>query len=156
MGVSSGVGEPLRPFVKLADSGHGSTGRTRRSGDDGDVHGHRGLDRVRGSARRPALAGDRNAHHDVIRRGLSRFSGTEVDTSGDGFFATFERPNDALSCACLISDEVRAVGIDIRIGLHADGVERKISSSSSKRSRAVFPHSPPLGRSYITGTMKRS
>ena len=67
----------------------------------------------------------RNAHHLVTRRELNRFSGSEVDTSGDGFFATFERPDDAVSCACLISDAVRSIGIDVRIGLHADGVERQ-------------------------------
>ena len=96
----------------------------------------------------------RNGHHDVIRRGLSRFSGSEVDTSGDGFFAKFERPNDALSCACFISDEVRSIGIDVRIGLHADGVERQdleylfIAVASRVSSLAT------AGEILITGTMK--
>ena len=96
----------------------------------------------------------RNAHHDVIRRGLNRFSGSEVDTSGDGFFATFEDPNEALPCACLISDDVRSIGIDVRIGLHADGVERQdleflfIAVASRVSSLATG------GEILITGTMK--
>jgi class 3 adenylate cyclase len=96
----------------------------------------------------------RNAHHDVIRRGLRRFSGSEVDTSGDGFFATFERPSEALSCACVISDEVRSLGIDVRIGLHADGAERQdleflfIAVANRVSSLATG------GEILITGTMK--
>ena len=70
----------------------------------------------------------RNAHHDVIRRGLGSILWYEVDTSGDGFFAHI-RTTRTTHCLvhALISDEVRAVGIDIRIGLHADGAERHMS-----------------------------
>jgi class 3 adenylate cyclase len=96
----------------------------------------------------------RNAHNDVIRRGLDRFSGTEVDTSGDGFFATFERPNDALSCACLISDEVRAVGIDIRIGLHADGADRRDLEFLFKAVASRVSSLATAGAILLTGTMK--
>ena len=30
------------------------------------------------------------AHHQAVRRELARFRGHEVDTAGDGFFATFD------------------------------------------------------------------
>ncbi len=79
-----------------------------------------------GSTAAMALLGDRGwrdvltSHDELIRRQLARFSGTELDTSNDGFFARFERPRDALLCACAISDQVREIGIDVRIGLHAD------------------------------------
>ncbi len=96
----------------------------------------------------------RNGHHEVVRRGLSRFSGSEVDTSGDGFFATFEDPTDALSCACLISDEVRSIGIDVRIGLHADGAERRdlefLFIAVASRVSALAT----AGEILITGTMR--
>jgi class 3 adenylate cyclase len=62
----------------------------------------------------------RNSHNELIRRELAKFSGTELDTSGDGFFARFERPIDGVSCAFAISEEVRTIGIDVRIGMHAD------------------------------------
>ena len=31
-------------------------------------------------------------HHEVVRGQLSRFRGREIDTAGDGFFATFDGP----------------------------------------------------------------
>jgi hypothetical protein len=60
----------------------------------------------------------RNGHHDVIRRGLSRFSGSEVDTSGDGFFATFDGPARAIRCALEITERVHDLGIEVRAGVH--------------------------------------
>ena len=44
--------------------------------------------------------------------------GREVDTAGDGFFATFDGRARAIRCACAVSDAVRELGIDIRAGLH--------------------------------------
>ena len=35
-------------------------------------------------------------HHRLIRAALSDYKGVEVDTAGDGFFAVFESPTDAL------------------------------------------------------------
>jgi class 3 adenylate cyclase len=79
-----------------------------------------------GSTATAVMLGDRrwrevrNSHNDLIRHQLARLSGTELDTSGDGFLARFERPIDGVSCACSISDAVRRIGIDVRIGMHAD------------------------------------
>jgi pimeloyl-ACP methyl ester carboxylesterase len=64
-------------------------------------------------------------HHARVRRALSRFHGTEVDTAGDGFFATFDGPARAIRCACAIRDAVREIGIEIRAGLHTGEVERR-------------------------------
>jgi class 3 adenylate cyclase len=52
-------------------------------------------------------------------------STTEVDTAGDGFFATFDGPARAIRCACAIREAVREIGIDIRAGLHTGEVERR-------------------------------
>jgi class 3 adenylate cyclase len=57
-------------------------------------------------------------HHAVVRDQLERFDGHEVDTAGDGFFASFDGPARAVRCACAIRDEVRRLGIDIRAGVH--------------------------------------
>jgi len=68
-------------------------------------------------------------HHAIVRRELKRFAGRELDTAGDGFFARFDRPADAIRCACAISDEVRELGIEIRAGLHlgeAEILEHKV------------------------------
>jgi class 3 adenylate cyclase len=64
------------------------------------------------------------AEHDaVLRQELLRWGGHEIDTSGDGFFATFDQPGHAIACAAAISDAIRATGLDVRIGLHVGEVE---------------------------------
>jgi class 3 adenylate cyclase len=50
-------------------------------------------------------------HHSLIRRQLTRFRGTELDTAGDGFFARFDGPARAIRCACAVTDAVKAVGL---------------------------------------------
>jgi class 3 adenylate cyclase len=63
------------------------------------------------------------AHHNRVRRELARFRGREVDTAGDGFFATFDGPARAIRCACAVRESVRELGIEIRAGLHAGECE---------------------------------
>ena len=63
-------------------------------------------------------------HHQIVRRQLKRFGGTEQDTAGDGFFATFPEPASAIGCACAVSNEVRDLGIQIRTGVHFGECER--------------------------------
>ena len=53
-----------------------------------------------------------------MRALLARYKGKEVDTAGDGFFATFDGPVRALRCAKAIIDSVRNLGIEVRAGLH--------------------------------------
>jgi class 3 adenylate cyclase len=53
-----------------------------------------------------------------VRRELERFRGNEVDTAGDGFFATFDGPARAIRCASSIAEAVRELGLEIRAGLH--------------------------------------
>ena len=62
-------------------------------------------------------------HHRFVRRELERFRGREVDTAGDGFFATFDGPARAIRCACAIRDSVRSLGLEIRAGLHTGECE---------------------------------
>src|SRR5438034_7714286 len=62
-------------------------------------------------------------HHGVVRRQLKRHGGKEVDTAGDGFFATFASPASGVRCAAAIVSEVRELGLDIRAGLHIGEVE---------------------------------
>jgi class 3 adenylate cyclase len=84
-----------------------------------------------GSTHKADQLGDRgwryllDEHHARIRRLLDRFRGTEVDTAGDGFFATFDGPARAIRCACAARDAVREIGIEIRAGLHTGEVERR-------------------------------
>ena len=62
-------------------------------------------------------------HHAIVRRELSRFRGHEIDTAGDGFFASFDGPARAIRCACAVVDRVRELGMDVRAGLHTGECE---------------------------------
>jgi class 3 adenylate cyclase len=57
-------------------------------------------------------------HHHIVRGVLARYRGTEMDTAGDGFFATFDGPARAVRCAIAITEGVRELGIDVRAGVH--------------------------------------
>jgi class 3 adenylate cyclase len=59
----------------------------------------------------------------LIRRQLVRYRGRELDTAGDGVFASFDGPARAIRCACSVSDETRALGVEVRIGLHTGECE---------------------------------
>lgn len=62
-------------------------------------------------------------HHATVRSLLARYRGTEVDTVGDGFFATFDGPARAARCATAIVAAMGPLGIEVRAGLHTGEVE---------------------------------
>jgi len=62
-------------------------------------------------------------HHALVRRELARFDGRELDTAGDGFFASFDGPARAVRAAMSIRDAVRALGIEVRAGVHTGECE---------------------------------
>jgi class 3 adenylate cyclase len=84
---------------------------------------------VVGSTDQAAGMGDRRwsellATHDSLTRAeLERFRGREIRTTGDGFLAVFDGPGRAVRCACAIRDAVRAVGLEVRVGLHTGEIE---------------------------------
>jgi class 3 adenylate cyclase len=81
------------------------------------------------STRRATELGDRrwrellDEHHSAVRGVLERFRGREVDTAGDGFFATFDGPGRAIRAACAIRDALRPLGLEIRAGVHTGECE---------------------------------
>jgi pimeloyl-ACP methyl ester carboxylesterase len=84
-----------------------------------------------GSTERAVQMGDGRWHellvtHDsTVRRELTRFHGQEVQSTGDGFLASFDGPARAIRCARAIREEVGAIGLEVRAGLHAgECVER--------------------------------
>jgi class 3 adenylate cyclase len=83
-----------------------------------------------GSTRRAAELGDRRwrdllaEHHTLVRHRLEHHRGTEIDTAGDGFLATFESPARAIRCALDICQAVKSIGLEIRAGLHTGEVQR--------------------------------
>jgi class 3 adenylate cyclase len=104
-----------------------------------------------GSTARVAELGDRGwrelleEHHAAIRRELSRFRRNEIDTAGDGFFASFDGPARAIRCARAIAESVHELGIDVRAGLHTgecelvDGMVAGIAVNIGSRV-ALRPH----------------
>ena len=82
-----------------------------------------------GSTEKAAELGDRGwrdlveRHHGVVRAMLGRFRGMEVDTAGDGFFATFDGPARGVRCAEAITEAVNDLGIEVRAGVHTGEVE---------------------------------
>ena len=59
----------------------------------------------------------------AVRQELKRHGGREQDTSGDGFFATFAEPVQALRGAAAIAAAVQQIGLDVRSGIHTGEVE---------------------------------
>ncbi len=82
-------------------------GSTERARELGDLGWHEVLDE----------------HHTSVRGVLEQYRGREVDTAGDGFFASFDGPARAIRAACAIRDDVQALGIQIRAGLHTGECE---------------------------------
>jgi class 3 adenylate cyclase len=84
---------------------------------------------VAGSTERAAELGDRRwkdlveEHHRLVRGQLARYRGVEVDTAGDGFFATFDGPARAVRCAMSVVDAVARLGIEVCAGVHTGEVE---------------------------------
>jgi pimeloyl-ACP methyl ester carboxylesterase/class 3 adenylate cyclase len=82
-----------------------------------------------GSTAKLAELGDRRwrellqQHHALVRRQLVRFSGREIDTAGDGFFASFDGPARAIRCAHAIRHALCELGLDVRAGLHTGECE---------------------------------
>ena len=115
-----------------------------------------------GSTAKAAELGDRGwrellaAHHERIRRELSRFRGREVDTAGDGFFATFDGPARAIRCACSVVESVRDLGIEIRAGLHTgecEVVDAKVGGIAVHIGARVSAQAGP-GEVLVSSTVK--
>jgi class 3 adenylate cyclase len=81
------------------------------------------------STGRAASLGDRrwrsllDAHDRTVREQLRRFRGREVNTTGDGFVASFDGPARAIRCAQSIVEATKAIGLETRAGLHTGECE---------------------------------
>ena len=82
-----------------------------------------------GSTEKAVQIGDRKwrdlleRYYALARRQLERFRGREIDTAGDGLFATFDGPARAVRCAQAIGENAKSLGIEVRAGLHTGEVE---------------------------------
>jgi class 3 adenylate cyclase len=62
-------------------------------------------------------------HDEIARDQVARFQGRFIESTGDGVLATFDRPGRAIRAVGSIRESIRALGIDIRAGLHAGEIE---------------------------------
>jgi class 3 adenylate cyclase len=62
-------------------------------------------------------------HNRLVRAQLLRFGGSEVNTTGDGFLATFRSAVAALRCAAHVIEALPEVGVETRIGIHTGEIE---------------------------------
>jgi class 3 adenylate cyclase len=119
-----------------------------------DIVGSTGLAVEMGDARwRETIA----RHHRIVRRELKRFGGREIDTAGDGFFATFDRPARAIRCAAAALEAVRELGIEIRAGLHLGEVEvagKKVGGVAVHTGARVMAAAAP-GEVLVTDTLRQ-
>ncbi len=84
------------------------------------------------STRQAAILGDaawrgRLENHDaIVRRELRRYGGREVNTTGDGFLAAFDRPTQAVRCArAIVEGSAGAAQLEVRAGIHTGECERR-------------------------------
>ncbi len=82
-----------------------------------------------GSTNRLADLGDQRwseileQHDRLAAQEIDRFRGRRIKTTGDGLVATFDGPARAIRCAQSIQEVVRALGIEVRAGLHTGEIE---------------------------------
>jgi class 3 adenylate cyclase len=82
-----------------------------------------------GSTERAASLGDQrwrallDVHDRAVREQLRRFKGREINTTGDGFYASFDGPARAIRCAAAITEVVGSLGLQMRAGLHTGECE---------------------------------
>ena len=96
------------------------------------------------------------AHHAAVRRELRRFRGREVDTAGDGFFATFSQPAQAVRAAEAIVAAAAKLGVPIRAGLHTGEAEeagQKIGGIAVHIASRVMSAAEP-GEVLVSGTLR--
>jgi class 3 adenylate cyclase len=62
-------------------------------------------------------------HNRIVRSQFDRFRGREVNTTGDGFLATFGSAAGALRSALAMREGMSGLGIELRIGIHTGEIE---------------------------------
>jgi class 3 adenylate cyclase len=118
-------------------------------------------DIVRASSRAAEL-GDRawrellERHHEAVRAQLGRFRGKEVDTAGDGFFASFDGPGRAIACASAIVETMPELDLEVRAGLHTgecELIDGKVAGIAVHTGARVAANAQP-GEVLVSSTVK--
>ncbi|MEO7852761.1 MAG: adenylate/guanylate cyclase domain-containing protein [Rubrivivax sp.] len=94
--------------------------------------------------------------HAIGRSQLEAHRGREIDTAGDGLFATFDGPARAVRCAAAMVRGVKDVGLDLRAGLHTGEVESagaKVSGMAVHIGARISAHAG-AGEVLVSTTVK--
>lgn len=60
---------------------------------------------------------------EMSKKKLEKYHGQLVNTTGDGFLATFDGPARAIRYGCEVRDAVQALNLQIRCGIHTSEIE---------------------------------
>lgn len=88
------------------------------------------------------------AHNAAVRRELSLHRGKEIETTGDGFLASFDGPARAIRCAVAITRSLQSIGITSRVGLHTGECEvrdNRLRGIALNIASRVTDLAPPCG-----------
>lgn len=92
----------------------------------------------------------------IARGELEAYRGREIDTAGDGLFATFDGPARAVRCAAAMVRAAKAIGLDLRAGLHTGEVEdagAKVSGMAVHVGARISAHAE-AGEVLVSSTVK--
>jgi class 3 adenylate cyclase len=115
-----------------------------------------------GATERAAAIGDRpwrdllGRYDEAVRREIARFRGRVIDTAGDGVFASFDGPARAIRCAVEMSRSIRALGLEVRTGVHTGECEvagDKIAGIAVHFGARVMSHAG-AGETVVSSTVK--
>ena len=116
-----------------------------------------------GATARAAELGDRawrellQRHHEAVRTQLGRFRGKEVDTAGDGFFASFEMdPHVQLRALARSSRRCLESALEVRAGLHTgecELIDGKVVGIAVHTGARVASNAQP-GEVLVSSTVK--
>lgn len=92
----------------------------------------------------------------TARQQLAVHRGHEVDTAGDGLFATFDAPARAVSCGLALAREARALGLEVRVGVHTGEIETsgaKVAGIAVHIGARVMAQAA-AGEVWVSGTVR--
>jgi class 3 adenylate cyclase len=147
----------LEPFLSAAWEAH-----ERRQAEPDRLLATVLFSDIVGSSEKAASLGDRawrellERHHQLVRRELVRFQGQEVDTAGDGFFASFDGPARAIRCGCAIAEAIPDLGLQVRVGLHTgecELIDGKVAGIAVHTGARVAANADP-GEVLVSSTVK--
>jgi class 3 adenylate cyclase len=91
-----------------------------------------------------------------VQDALARFRASERVTVADGFYASFDGPARAIRCGCAIREALRALGADVRLGLHAgecDVVDGQVTGIAVQTARRIAQEAE-AGELVVSSTVK--